>query len=314
MFKKNIGNIISIIGTIATLIFGIYGLFFVPDYVNDAKKEKQTLANKEIINDIKEIIYSNAKSDSHIVSTLKNGKELKYDITLQKTNKQILVETQEDFINDKFLPFKQRMALYSKIDSLKAITPNDDNFEEKKIENKVSENLIIYTLSIMSLLVSLLLIFKLFFRRKQQINDELEKLFEKIQDINPEISNEFKSFEIIVAQTLSELGLDFEDFTINPKDFAFDFLIKLKDKRIGIEIKSKLRLDTLNEIKEQYDNSKLNALVIITNQILDFSTFNSLFDLTHQKKLTGRKIHLITTNNIDKLKKELIEILKLEKE
>lgn len=224
MFKKNIGNIISIIGTIATLIFGIYGLFFVPDYVNDAKKEKQTLANKEIINDIKEIIYSNAKSDSHIVSTLKNGKELKYDITLQKTNKQILVETQEDFINDKFLPFKQRMALYSKIDSLKAITPNDDNFEEKKIENKVSENLIIYTLSIMSLLVSLLLIFKLFFRRKQQINDELEKLFEKIQDINPEISNEFKSFEIIVAQTLSELGLDFEDFTINPKDFAFDFL------------------------------------------------------------------------------------------
>lgn len=60
--KKSIWNIIGVIGTVATLFFGIYGLFVIPGYVKDANKQQQESANKEIISDIKEIIFSNHKN------------------------------------------------------------------------------------------------------------------------------------------------------------------------------------------------------------------------------------------------------------
>lgn len=312
--RKNIWNIISVIGTIATLVFGIYGLLFVPNYIKDAYNERQKTANQEIINDIKEIIYSGIKTDSLVVPTLKAGKELKYDIDFPNTNRQILVEVQDEFMSDKFLALEQRMALFSKVDSLKSRTPIDELKVEKAESKATIFSILTYTLSILSLLISVLLIFGLFTRRKQQINEELENKFEEIQETRPESVNEYRGFESLVGKALSELKLDIEDFTKNPRDFSFDFLIKLNGKKIGIEVKSRIRQDVLLKMKNQFDNSGLDALIIVTNSLVDFPTFNLLSDLRKKTGLIGRKIYFISANNLDKLKTELTEIIKLEKE
>jgi hypothetical protein len=72
--RKNIWNIIGVIGTIATLFFGIYGLIVIPDYVMDANRQRQETASNEIITDLKEILFSDNIIDSLLVPTLINGK------------------------------------------------------------------------------------------------------------------------------------------------------------------------------------------------------------------------------------------------
>lgn len=313
-FKKNIWNVISVIGTIATLVFGVYGLLFVPDYVKNAYKERQNVANIEIVNDIKEIIYSDLKFDSLLVPTLKSGKELKYDIVFPKTNNEIIVEVQEDFMSDKFLPLDERMKLYNKADSLKLITTIDKP-QISKSESKASLfTILTYVLSTLSLIISGLLLFGLFTRRKQEINQELEKKFEEIQETRPDFVSEYRNFENTVGQALEQLDLEFDDYTKNPKDSAFDFVIKLGKKKIGLEVKSRLRTDVLMKMRNQFDQSGLDALIIVTNRIVDFSTFSMLSDLQKKTGLAGRRFYFVSANNIEKLKNELSEVIRTEKE
>lgn len=312
-FKKNIWNVISVIGTIATLVFGVYGLLFVPDYVKNVYQERQNVANTEIVNDLKEIIYSDLKYDSLLIPTLRKGKELKYEITFTKSNREIIVEVQEAFMSDKFLPLDERLKLYSKADSLKLITPND-KIQISKIESKTGIfSILTYILSILSLIISGLLMFGLFTRRKKEINQELEKKFEEIQETRPDFISEYRNFEILVGQALNELKLEFEDYTNNPKGSAFDFVIKLDKKKIGLEVKSRLRTDTLVKMRNQFDQSGLDALIIVTNRLVDFSTFSMLSDFQKKTGLAGRRFYFISANNIEKLKNELSEVIRTEK-
>lgn len=312
--KKNIWNIIGVIGTIATLFFGIYGLIVIPDYVKDANKQRQESANNEIITDVKEIIFSNNKIDSLLIPTLVKGKEIKYEINYPKSNKDVLVEVQESFMSDKFIPLEQRIYLYKKVDSLKRITPEFQIISEQAESKKSLFSILTYGLSILSLIISVLLFYGLITKRKQQITDELEKKFEEIQETRPESIIDYRNFESLVCDAISQLKLDFEDYTKNPKDFSFDFLIKQNGKKIGIEVKSRIRQDILMKIKNQFDNSGLDALIIITNRLTDFSTFSMLSDLSKSSGIARRRIYFITATTIDKLKIELTEILKTEKE
>lgn len=311
--KKNIWNIIGVIGTIATLFFGIYGLIVIPDYVKDANKQRQESADKEIITDIKEIIFSNHEIDSLLVPTLVKGKEIKYEINYPKSNNDVLVEVQESFMSDKFIPLGQRINLYNKIDSLKRITPESKIVPEKAETKKSLFSVLTYGLSILSLIISILLFYGLIIRRKQQITDELENKFEEIQETRPESIIDYRNFESLVCDAINQLQLDFEDYTKNPKDFSFDFLIKQNGRRIGIEVKSRIRQDILMKIRNQFDNSGLDALIIISNRPTDFSTFSMLSDLRKSSGLIGRRIYFISASTIDKLKLEITEILKTEK-
>jgi hypothetical protein len=311
-FKKNIWNLINVIGTITTFIFGVYGLLFVPDYVKSSYKERQSVANIEIVNDLKEIICSDIKFDSLLIPILKTGKELKYDIIFPKTNIEIIIEVQEDFMSDKFLPLDERMKLFIKADSLKLKTQSNKT-QISKAESKSSFFIILTdTLSILLLIISGLLMFGLFSRRKQEINKELEKKFEEIQETRPDFLSEYRNFENLVGKALSELKLEFEDFTKNPQQSAFDFVIKLGKKKIGLEVKSRLKTDVLLKMRNQFDNSGLDLLIIVTNRVVDFSTFSILSDLQKKSGLVGRKIYFISASNIDNLKNELTALLKTE--
>lgn len=310
--KKNIWNIIGVIGTIATLFFGIFGLIVIPDYVKDANKQRQESANNEILTDIKEIVFSNHKMDCLLVPTLVKGKEIKYEINYPKSNNDVLIEVQESFMSDKFIPLEQRINLYKKLDSLKRITPESQIITAYAVAKKSLSSILTYGLSILSLIISVLLFYGLITKRKQQIADELEQKFEEIQETRPESIIDYRNFESLVCDAISQLKLDFEDHTKNPKDFSFDFLIKQNGRKIGIEVKSRIRQDILMRIRNQFDNSGLDALIIITNRLTDFSTFSILSDLNKNAGIAGRRIYFISAATIDKLKLEITEILKTE--
>lgn len=305
--KKNIWNVIGVIGTIATLFFGIYGLIVKPNYIEDANKQRQESANNEIINDVKEVIFSNNKIDSLLVPTLVKGKEIKYEINYPKSNNDVLVEVQESFMSDKFIPLVQRIYLYNKVDSLKRITPEKRITLEMAEMKKTSFTIFKYGLPILSLIFSFLLFYGLITRRKQQIKDEFEEKFEEIQETQSESIIDYKN---MVIEVIKRLELDWEDNTTNnSKEFSFDFLINQNKKRIGIEVKSRISQDFLMKIRNQFVHSKLDALIIITNKLIDFSTFSMLSDLSKSKR-----IFLITATTFDKLQIEMEKILKTLKE
>jgi hypothetical protein len=310
--KKNIWNIAGVVGTIATLFFGIYGLVVVPDYIKDAYKERLESANNEIITDLKEILFSTIQIDSLIVPTLKKGKEIKYNISFSKTSREILVEVQESFVSDKFISLGQRILLYEKTDSLKRITPDDKEMTSKDETQKSLFSIFTSILSVISLLISVLLLYGLITKRKQQISEELEKKFEEIQETQPQAISDYLNFEGIVGEAIRQLNLEYEDYTKNPRDFSFDFLIKLKDKNIGVEVKSIIKQETLSLIRKQFDNSRLDALILVTNKTINFATFNVLSDM-RKFGIAGRRIYFVSAKDIDKIKTEMTEILKAER-
>ena len=310
--KKNIWNIIGVIGTVATLFFGIYGLIVIPNYAVDAKKQRQETANNEIVRDIKEILFSDVKIDSLFVPALVQGKEIKYNINYPMSNNAVLVQVQESFMGDKFLPLEQRMYLHKKIDSLKLITPEKTTVIEKSESKNSLFSILTYILSILSIIISILLFYALITKRKQQIADELEEKFNEIQDAQPEAIVDYRNFESKVESVIRKLDLNYENYTMNPKGFPFDFLINHKNRRIGVEVKSRLRQDVLSQIRKQFDKSDLDALIIVANQIPDFSTFSMLSDIRKNYELAGKRIYFVTAPIIDKLKDELMEILKME--
>ncbi len=313
--KRNIWNFINLFGVIATFVFGLYGIFFVPLYVKNAYKERQDVANIEIVNDIKEIIYSNLSTDSMLIPTLKKGKELKYDIIFPRTNNEIIVEVQEDFMSDKFLPLDERIKLYKKADSLMLILPVVDQIQISKPKRKSSIFLLLnYSLSILSIITSLVIFFRLYTRKRKEIEEDVEQRFEEMQETSPKFIYEYRNFESLVGQALHELKLEFEDYTKNPKDSSFDFVIKLGSKKIGLEVKSYVKSDYLIKLKNLFDTSGLNALIIVTNKVADFKSFSMFSEFQRDSKLAGRKIYFISAYNIEMLKSELTLLLRTEKE
>ena len=310
--KKNIWNIIGVIGTVATLFFGIYGLVIIPNYAIDANRQRQESANNEIVRDIKEIMFSDFRIDSLLIPTLVQGKEIKYNIIFPKSNNDVLVEVQESFMSDKFLSLEQRLNLHKKIDSLKLVTPKKPEAVEKSETKESIFSTFTYALSILSLIISALMIYALITKRKQQINDEVEKKFEEIQEVRPETIIDYRNFESLVYDAIKRLKLEFEDNTRNPKEVSFDFLINHNNKKIGVEVKSRLSKGALSEMRNQFDKQKLDALIIVTNRTPDFATFSMLSDIRKVPGLSGRRVYFITATTVEQLKEELMKILKIE--
>jgi hypothetical protein len=308
--KQNIWNFISALGTVATLIFGFVGIFLVPSYVNDAYHQKQIQANKEIITDLQELFYSNEAIDSKTVSTLKRGKEIKINVAIPYSLEEILVEVQESFIDNKFLDLKNRKEIYNKIDSIKHILPKEQSVVySQKAENK-TVLIIIYIASAISLIISIMLFLGLLSKRKQQVNDEFQKKYEEIEESKPDSIITYRNFENKVCEILNKLKLTFEDFTQKPSVIGFDFIVQHNKKRIGIEVKSRVNTDILMKLRHQYDKSGLDALIIISNRLVDFNTFSLLTDL--KEKISGRPIYFISGIDSGSIEKELMKILNVE--
>jgi hypothetical protein len=311
ILRKNIWNIISSVGTFATLFFGIIGLVLVPSYVNDAYKQKQVHANMEIITDLQELLYYNKMVDYKTINTIKRGEEIKYGIDVPLTTEELLIEVQESFMDKKFLQLGERKTLFDRIDSIRVSSPSEITTLSKSQSKNNLILILIYIASGLSILVSVLLFAGVLFKRRQQMNEEIQKKFEEIEETKPESIINYRSYENKVSEMLKKLNLDFEDITHKQSDSGFDFIIKHNNRTIAIEVKSRINTDIAKKLKVQFDKSGVDALIVISNKIIDYPVFSLISDI--QKSLHVRPIYFISGVDFLEIEREITQILNAEK-
>ena len=91
---------------------------YIPGYISEARNEKINNVNSSLIENLQELIQGNQNVDIDGIEKESKGKEIKYDIKYHYTVKDLLIQTREDFLSNKFIPLKERVKLVEKIDSL----------------------------------------------------------------------------------------------------------------------------------------------------------------------------------------------------
>src|SRR5690606_29908590 len=114
---KNFSNLFTIIGIALTIYFSI---FYVPDYIRDNENEKIKNINQDLIESIQEIIYNKHKINQNQIKALIRGKEIKHRVKYPYSPDELLIQTQEIFMANKFIPLNERITVVSRIDSLRA--------------------------------------------------------------------------------------------------------------------------------------------------------------------------------------------------
>lgn len=240
---KIIANIFTIAGVLLTIYFSI---FYVPGYIREYQNEKIKNINKNLIETLQEIVYNKEELTVHEIETFIKGKEIKNNIEYPYTIDELLIQTQDAFVDNTFIPLKDRKRIICQIDSIRSrlVLSNDSiilvsNASTKKDTKFINNEFLSYLAGFLGLIISTLGAYSIYLRarkdRKEAINQEIEQSTEKIE--NKIKSN--LSYEEFIKDIFQELKLDFYKFT--PDDRGADFKINLKSgKSVLVEVKYSL--------------------------------------------------------------------------
>jgi len=229
--KKNVPTLFSFLGIILMVYFSV---FYIPDYVSEMKMEKVNTVNNGLVETVQELVYNDQTVDIEDLKSLIKGKEIKHGIDYPYSIDELLIQTQESFLGNKFIPLKQRMKLVDSIDSIRsAIEP--PHLEELAETRKAStsEWFPSVLFGFLGVFFGILGLITLALKAKREREAETEiRVGESAEEIENRIKSGLK-YEHMVAGVLSmlntvksisryttPLGYDYEIETIKGKFFV----------------------------------------------------------------------------------------------
>lgn len=232
---KNLSNIFGLIGILLTLYFGV---FYVPSWLREAQMEKFINAQRNLQQSVKELIYSDSICTYPEIEVLIKAKELKLNQAYPLSPEEILTETQESFMQDRFLPLEKRKELISKIESLKKEIPKNTNTQLEKAESKSS----VWFFEWLSILISLIgvvagiISFYLKYKTEKEKDEEIESQIIESENLKSNIEFAF-DYEKQIINIINNLSGAKVLKTPSERDFGFDLEFEYMNKRIFIEAK-----------------------------------------------------------------------------
>jgi hypothetical protein len=118
--RDNLPNIFSVVGICLTVYFAV---FYVPNYVQEIEIKKIEGTHESLVESIQELVYNDHDIDSDDINTLIRGKELSGQLIYPFTSEELLIQVQDRFLENKFIPLDQRKALIEKIDKIRKALP-----------------------------------------------------------------------------------------------------------------------------------------------------------------------------------------------
>lgn len=127
---KNFWNLFGVVGVLGTFYFS---LFYVPGYVKQLYTAKSNVIHESLMDNVQELIFYDQDVDADDIETLIKGKELDLNAKYPFTVNELLIQVQEKFMGNKFVPLDKRKKLIEKIDELrKELSPVE------KVETKIN--------------------------------------------------------------------------------------------------------------------------------------------------------------------------------
>jgi len=277
--KKNISTIFTFLGIFLTIYFSI---FYIPSYVREMQNEKIKNINDSLIENLQELIYNNYTLEVDDIKSMIKGKELKYKISYPYSIEELLSLTRDDFLENKFIPLKERTKLISVLDSLKFQAVIIDS--SKIVIQKRTTTTSIYSIitSLLGVLIAIAGFISAIFKLKKEKEIEIEMDVNKREDeIKYNVISGFK-YEKLIENALSSLNLDFQTADVKGDFYGYDFFIKSKDKNFVIQAKyyihgKKISTQTIHKLINIMSTIQANG-ILVTNVDLTQSAQNILND------------------------------------
>jgi hypothetical protein len=245
---KNFANIFSVLGFVLTIYFGV---FYVPIWLKESQNERLKNAQNEILQSVKELVFSDSSFAVHELNSLVNAKEITLNEKFSLSLSDILSEAEESFMEDRYLPLTKRRDLIQEIETIKKQLPKENIIatDKQKAENKdISRSTL---LSIISSISAVIIGVISAFTRYQTDKDKEEEIKNEIQEIpTRELSKYAYEFEREIESVLQSR----KDIILSTKDQnrGIDFEFSYHDKRYFVEAKfltrSKIGLNTIHQL------------------------------------------------------------------
>lgn len=303
----NFGTVFSILGFFATIYLGIW---YVPTWLQESQNERIKNAEREILQSVKELIYSDTTLTLNELPTLIHAKEITLQQSFPLSITDILTRTAESFMEDKFLPLSKRKDLINKIERIKFQLPKES---KPIIKNQKTESKVIWWLDKLSMLLTILIVILgliSFFLKYKSNKDKDAEIQNELQDIsldkdNSEYGYEFEKNIESAIRNRSDLQIQ----NNNIRDNGVDVIFFKNDKQYYIEAKylskSKIGLKTFHKLANYLNEKKGEAWLVyntdmtplVVEQIQDFNKNNKEINIKPVKISNSKEF----ANKLDEL-------------
>ncbi|WP_434988045.1 restriction endonuclease [Pseudomonas protegens] len=303
---KNAWNLFGAIGVAGTFYFS---LMYVPDYVNQITTGKINVIHESLMNDIQEIAFNEKSFSLKYIETLIHGKELSQGVSYPYTSDQLLIQVQERFVGNKFIPLEKREEIFNAIDKVRSeFTPIKSS---DKADYDWSKN-ISWLFSALGAFIAFIGAISLAKKLKSDQETELDIIMGDIVASERGDSMTFAAleFERMVGDILSDIGVlklnNTEAF-----DTGYDFLVASKSKEFIVEVKKyrkMLGLSTARDFLNKVAASGKGGLLIVSSGATQRA--KELF-AEHNKLTDDQKVFLVVGDSKESIKKQLITLFEI---
>ncbi|MDP8204971.1 MAG: restriction endonuclease [Candidatus Tenebribacter mawsonii] len=299
--KNNLSNLFSIIGILLTIYFSVY---YIPQYSEAIRINKIESINNSLISIIQELVYNDHPIDEKDLKTMIEGKEIKGSIIYPYNIDELLIQTQDRFLENKFIPLEQRKALVDKIDTIRDKLSSPESIE-KAPEVKSS---IIYEkiVPLIGILLSVIGMLSIWAKAKKQKEYELEDKLEETKESLKQQVVEGVFLESEVFNALKEVTSD-SNIKHGGPDSGVDFIVRGgSNKRIGIEAKytetDLIPVRTISNLIATARHRRI-PILLITNAPLTKNANKKLED--YNRRFPKTNIDVLVIKETGELKNEI---------
>ena len=292
---KNAWNLFGAIGVAGTFYFS---LMYVPDYVKDIATSKVTVIHESLMDDIQELIFYEKDISISDIKTFIRGKELKQGIEYPFTSEELLVQIQERFMGNKFIPLEKRELI------LKSISTIRSQYTLPKMETDKDINWIpifSWLISGLGVLVGLLGATSIINKLRTDQETEADIISgDVVINHNSSMSATAFEYEKMVGDVLSELGV-----LKSSSSNEYDFLAGNKGIEVIVEVKKYRKLiglGTARQFLHQVIESGKGGILVTSSGVTQ-RTKELIAE--HNKITETQQIFLVTADTKESVKNRL---------
>jgi len=300
---KNLWNLFGVVGVIGTFYFS---LAYVPDYVRDSNSGKVSVIHEALIDDVQELLfYEKALSIGDIESFIR-GKELTQGISYPYSPDELLIQVQERFIGNKFIPLEKREALLGQIKVIRA------TYLPPIRPVRKPESLMI----VLSWLAAGLGVFIAFLgatsiarKIKQDRETEIDIASGDENNRGPigAAAVSIHEFEKMVGDVLEELGV-LRSREEQNRDTGIDFIAEKNNARFIVVVKrfrKLLGLGTARSFLYEVSKSGANGVLVVSSGVTERTR---QLIVEHNQMSEAQFVHIVVGDTTNQIKKQLTNI------
>lgn len=288
------------VGVAGTFYFSIW---YAPSYIDEINSKKINITHESLIGDVQELLFYDKEPTIADIELFIKSKELEHNVSYPFTSDELLLQTQDRFMSNKFIPLDKRTAIFEVIKNIRL------NYEPIHDESETSfkiSSLFYYIVPVFGVLASFIGLYSL--RAKTKIDKQYDTLINKRTIETKEVlTSLFKSgvdfsfysagMKVVPSESSDDFDCSFEA-TKETDGKTLHYIVETKYQNKKIPLNTIIKF--IGDIKKHNKNG-----ILISN--IEFSTEAKALVQEHNSN-SDTKVYLIPFTNIDNLKNKLCEI------